>query len=96
MLAGRQTPLSVLEFERDASSRGDVMVAEAALDFGVAAEPVVIPARAIVPWAIFAGLLALLAIYFVGAEQGATSIFPGMYIHELVHDGRHFMAFPCH
>ena len=60
------------------------------------AEPIAIPVRDIVPWAIFVGLLALLAIYFVGAEQGATSIIPGMYIHEFVHDGRHFLAFPCH
>ena len=55
-----------------------------------------IPVREIVPWAIFAGLLCLLALYFVGAEQGATSIFPGVYIHEFVHDGRHLLGFPCH
>jgi hypothetical protein len=60
------------------------------------AEPIVVPVRDILPWAIFVGLLALLAIYFVSAEQGATSIIPGMYIHEFVHDGRHFLAFPCH
>ncbi len=60
------------------------------------AEPIAIPVRDILPWAIFVGLLALLAIYFVGAEQGAISIIPGMYIHEFVHDGRHFLAFPCH
>jgi hypothetical protein len=35
-------------------------------------------------------------LYFVGAGQGATSIFSGMYIHELVHDGRHLLGFPCH
>jgi hypothetical protein len=45
---------------------------------------------------VFGGLLCLLALYFVGAEQGATSIFPGMYIHEFVHDGRHLLGFPCH
>ena len=60
------------------------------------AEPAVIPLREILPWAIFVGLLALLAIYFVGAEQGATSLISGMYVHEFVHDGRHFLAFPCH
>ena len=54
-----------------------------------------IPVREILPWAIFAAL-ALLAIYFVGAEEGATSIFSGMYIHEFVHDGRHLLGFPCH
>ncbi|MBV8736180.1 MAG: CbtB-domain containing protein [Alphaproteobacteria bacterium] len=60
------------------------------------AKPVSIPVREILPWAIFAGLLCLLTLYFVGAEQGATSIFPGMYIHEFVHDGRHLLGFPCH
>ena len=45
---------------------------------------------------LFAGLLLLLAIYFVGAEQGATSLISGMYVHEFVHDGRHLLGFPCH
>ena len=60
------------------------------------AEPITVPVRDILPWAIFVGLLALLAIYFVGAEQGATSLVSGVYIHDFVHDGRHFLAFPCH
>ena len=60
------------------------------------AEPIIVPVRDILPWAIFVGLLALLAIYFVGAEQGATSLVSGVYIHDFVHDGRHFLAFPCH
>ena len=55
-----------------------------------------IPLREWLPWAIFAGLIAMLAIYFVGAEQGATSLINGMYVHELVHDGRHLLGFPCH
>jgi predicted anti-sigma-YlaC factor YlaD len=59
---------------------------------GVAA----IPLREALPWAVFAGLLLLLGVYFVGAEQGATSIFKGMYVHEFVHDGRHLLGFPCH
>ena len=58
--------------------------------------PVAIPVGEILPWAIFGGLLALLALYFVGAEQGATAIFPGMDVHEFVHDGRHLLGFPCH
>ena len=58
--------------------------------------PAAIPVREILPWAVFGGLLCLVALYFVGAEQGATSIFPGMYIHEFVHDGRHLLGFPCH
>jgi hypothetical protein len=58
--------------------------------------PVAIPVRYVLPWAILAGLLLMLAIYFVGAEEGATSIVPGMYVHEFVHDGRHLLGFPCH
>jgi hypothetical protein len=56
----------------------------------------VIPVRELLPWAIFAGLILVLAIYFVGAEQGATSLISGMYVHEFVHDGRHLLGFPCH
>ena len=42
-------------------------------------------------------LLALLVYYFVGVDQGATSVFGSdMHIHEFVHDARHFLGFPCH
>ena len=58
--------------------------------------PPAVPIEEIVPWAVFGGLLLLIAIYFVGAEEGATSIFSGMYVHEFVHDGRHLLGFPCH
>jgi Probable cobalt transporter subunit (CbtB) len=56
----------------------------------------VIPLRELLPWALFGGLLMLLAIYFVGAEQGATSLFHGRAVHEFLHDGRHLLGFPCH
>lgn len=61
-----------------------------------ATRPVALPLRDILPWAILGGLLLLLAIYFVGAEEGATSLIRGMYVHEFVHDGRHLLGFPCH
>lgn len=61
-----------------------------------AARPVPIPIRDILPWAAFAGVISLLVLYFVGAEQGAASLISGQYLHEFVHDGRHIMAFPCH
>lgn len=61
-----------------------------------AARPAAISLDKVLPWAVFGGVLCLLAIYFVGAEQGATSVFSGMYIHEFVHDGRHLLGFPCH
>ena len=69
------------------------MVADAALH--PLSQPVSIPVRELFPWLIFAGVL-LSAIYFVGVEEGATSIIPGMHVHEFVHDGRHLLAFPCH
>lgn len=64
--------------------------------FAPALQPVAIPVRDLVPWAIFGGLIAIIAIYFVGVEEGAMSVFSGMYVHEFVHDGRHLLGFPCH
>ena len=44
-----------------------------------------------------AALFSLLVYYFVGVDQGAVSVLgKDMHIHELVHDGRHVLAFPCH
>jgi hypothetical protein len=41
--------------------------------------------------------LALLVLYFVGVDQGATSIFGSdTHVHEFVHDARHLLGFPCH
>ena len=57
--------------------------------------PAPIPLRELWPWTLF-GLFLLLLIYFVVGDQGATSLIPGKYVHELVHDGRHLLAFPCH
>ena len=58
--------------------------------------PIRIPFREILPWGIFIAVLGLLLVYFVGTEQGATSIISGHYVHEFVHDGRHLLGFPCH
>ena len=52
--------------------------------------------RRILPYLIFAGLLLLVAMYFVSAEEGATSLIAGNAIHEWTHDGRHLLGFPCH
>jgi hypothetical protein len=42
-------------------------------------------------------LLALAAYYFVGVDEGMTSVFgKTMVVHEWVHDARHFLGFPCH
>ena len=64
--------------------------------FAPTTAPVAIPLREVLPWAILGSLVLLLAIYFVGTEEGATSLIPGMYVHEFVHDGRHLLGFPCH
>ncbi|MFJ8624860.1 CbtB domain-containing protein [Kitasatospora sp. NPDC093550] len=62
------------------------------------AAPAVTPisVRAILPWAVFFGILLMALVYFVGAEQGATSLISGEDVHEWVHDGRHLLGFPCH
>lgn len=42
-------------------------------------------------------LLAVAAYYFIGVDEGMTSLFgKTMVIHEWVHDSRHFLGFPCH
>jgi hypothetical protein len=58
--------------------------------------PATLPVKAILPWAVFFGLLMLVLLYFIGAEQGATSLISGTGVHEWVHDGRHLLGFPCH
>ena len=57
--------------------------------------PAPIPVRELLPWLTFGALL-LLALYFVGVEEGAASMISGTYVHEFVHDGRHLLGFPCH
>jgi hypothetical protein len=61
-----------------------------------AAQIPTIPLRELAPWALFFGLIALLVLFFVSADQGAVSIPAGMGIHEWVHDGRHLLGYPCH
>ena len=39
--------------------------------------------------------LMLLLTYLVAFDQGAVSR-SGMYLHELMHDGRHLLGVPCH
>lgn len=49
-------------------------------------------------WLSATAFLALLVLYFVGLDQGATSVFgsDSTAIHEFVHDARHLLGFPCH
>ena len=53
-------------------------------------------AKALV-WLSATSFLALLVLYFVGLDQGATSVFgSNTSVHEFVHDARHLLGFPCH
>lgn len=55
-----------------------------------------IPLRELAPWALLFGLLGVLVIFFISADQGAISIPAGNAVHEWVHDARHLLGFPCH
>jgi hypothetical protein len=58
--------------------------------------PAPVPLRELAPWAIFATVLFLAALYLVTTEQGALSIFNGNLVHEFMHDARHLIGVPCH
>jgi Probable cobalt transporter subunit (CbtB) len=61
------------------------------------ATPIVISRAKALVWLAVTVVLALAVYYFVGIDQGATSIFGSdAHIHEFVHDSRHFLGFPCH
>lgn len=48
-------------------------------------------------WLTATVLVAALAYYFLGYDQGAVSVFGSdTHVHEFVHDARHFLGFPCH
>ncbi|NNG40429.1 CbtB-domain containing protein [Flexivirga sp. ID2601S] len=45
----------------------------------------------------FTVFAALVVYYFIGVDQGMTSVFgKSTGIHEWMHDSRHFLGFPCH
>ena len=50
--------------------------------------------------AVILGITVLVALgiyYFVGIDEGMTSVFgKTLVIHEWVHDSRHLLGFPCH
>ena len=72
-------------------------MSEAALDRRAGSAPVpVASARELMPYVLFGGILLMLLIYFVAAEEGAASLISGSSVHEFVHDARHLLGFPCH
>ncbi|TNH29509.1 CbtB-domain containing protein [Micromonospora orduensis] len=60
-------------------------------------QPLVSPAgTARLLWMVLATVAALaLLAYLVAFDQGAVSR-SGMFLHELMHDGRHLLGVPCH
>ena len=61
------------------------------------AKTVALPVATTLPWLFSALVVGLLLYYFIGIDEGATSVFGNsMFVHEFVHDARHFMGFPCH
>ncbi|MCP2336048.1 CbtB domain-containing protein [Actinomadura rupiterrae] len=61
------------------------------------ATPVVLGGSRALLWLFGTALFGVVLYYFIGIDQGATSVFgDNMYIHEFVHDARHLIGFPCH
>ena len=48
-------------------------------------------------WFLGALMLGVIAIYFLGIDQGSVSVTgEGALLHEMFHDARHSLGFPCH
>ena len=62
----------------------------------VRATPVVVAVPKAMAWLFATAAGCALGYYFIGFDQGATSVFGGAMVHEFVHDARHFIGFPCH
>ncbi|MGK2870572.1 MAG: CbtB domain-containing protein [Mycobacterium sp.] len=71
--------------------------AEASKAPGARAGAIDLSAVSAVVWLSLTAFLALLVLYFIGMDQGATSVFgANTVIHEFVHDARHLLGYPCH
>ena len=51
---------------------------------------------AIPVWAWLVTALAVLSVYALAMENGATLSAGATVLHELFHDGRHLLGVPCH
>jgi hypothetical protein len=61
------------------------------------ATPVAIGVPRAMAWLFVTAVLAMVVYYFVGVDEGLTSVFgKTMAVHDFVHDARHFLGFPCH
>lgn len=73
-------------------SNADAVRAVPRVDLRATADTLATPTRLTV-----ITMLALIAYYFVGFDQGAVSVFGSdTHIHEFLHDARHLLGFPCH
>ena len=70
-------------------------MSEVAVERGAVSGPIASP-RELAPYAVFAGALLTLAIFFVGTEQATAAFAGGTAVHEFLHDARHLLSFPCH
>jgi hypothetical protein len=72
-------------------------MSEAIVERGTSTRPAPVASpRELAPYAVLAGVVLLILLYFVGAEEGALSLIGGTSVHEWVHDARHLLGFPCH
>jgi hypothetical protein len=60
-----------------------------------AGAPIALPRSAGAWWLVATVMVSCLLYFFVGIDGGTVSVF-GLDMHEFMHDGRHFAAFPCH
>jgi hypothetical protein len=87
-------PSSTLNLGREFPERKDMTSPEARKAVAPAVDLTVAKAAM---WLSLTAFLALMVLYFVGMDQGATSVFGNnTYVHEFVHDARHLLGFPCH
>ena len=70
-------------------------MSEVAVKQGAVAGPIASP-RGVAPYAVFAGALLTLLIFFVGSDQATAAFAGGTAVHEFLHDARHLLSFPCH
>jgi len=59
-------------------------------------ETVDLALRRVPLWAWLVAVVALFAVYAVTLENGAVLQAGAATVHELFHDGRHFLGVPCH
>jgi hypothetical protein len=61
------------------------------------AQPVPLSIPTSLAWTALMIVAGLVVYYFVGVDQGMTSLFgKDMHVHEFTHDARHLLGFPCH